>query len=127
MAAKKGSNWWKWLFVLILIAAAGGGWHLYREKTKGQPIQLKTAEVARGDIIHAVTANGQLDPEKNVQVGSQVSGIITELNVDFNSHVTNGQVSAKIDPSTYQQNVTSAEADGQIAKAAEELAQGEFN
>jgi HlyD family secretion protein len=126
MAAKKGTNWLKWLFVLILIAAAGGGWSLYREKTKGQPIQLKTVQVARGDIVQAVTANGPLEPVKNVQVGSQVSGIITDIYVDFNSHVTNGQVIAKIDPSTYQQNVTSAQADLQNAKAAEELAQVEF-
>src|SRR5262249_39475315 len=49
--------------------------------------------------------------------------IITDINVDFNSRVTNGQVIAKIDPSTYQQNITSAQADVQNAQAALEYAQ----
>jgi multidrug efflux pump subunit AcrA (membrane-fusion protein) len=47
---------------------------------------------------------------KNVEVGSQVSGIIDKINVDFNSHVKEGDVIAQIDPSTYQQALVQAEA-----------------
>lgn len=126
-ANKRRVNWFKWFFILILIAGGVGGWFWYKEKSKEQPIQIRTATVAKGDIIQAVTANGQISPVKNVQVGSQVSGIINEIFVDFNSQVTNGQVIAKIDPSTYQQNVTSAQADLANAKAALEYAQLNFN
>ena len=53
----------------------------------------------------------------------EVSGIITDIKVDFNSRVTNGQIVAQIDPSTYNQNITSADADLANAKAVEELAE----
>jgi HlyD family secretion protein len=60
---------------------------------------------------------------KNVTVGSQVSGIITKIHVDFNSRVTNGQLVAEIDPSTYLQNITQSEAEVANSKAALELAE----
>src|SRR4051812_48267921 len=111
MAAKKRFNWGSWIVVLLIVGGGVGGWAWYRVKANEKPVQLKTAQVALGDIIQAVTANGALSPVTNVQVGSQVSGIIQNISVDFNSHVTNGETIAVIDPSTYQQNVTSAKAD----------------
>jgi HlyD family secretion protein len=126
-ANKKGINWLRWIFLLLLAGVAAGAWYWYKQKNSEPPVQLKTAAVTRGDVVQAVTANGQLMPVRNVQVGSQVSGIITDIYADFNSHVTNGQVIARIDPSTYQQNITSAEADLQNAKAAEELAQVNYD
>ena len=88
-----------------------GAWAWWQSKSKAAPISLKTDTAKHGDIIQAVQANGQLSPVKNVEVGSQVSGIIREIFVDFNSRVTNGQVIAKIDPSTYEQGITRAEAE----------------
>ena len=73
----------------------------------------------------SVTATGQLNPETNVTVGSQVSGIISKLCVDFNSPVTNQQLVAQIDPATYQALVAQARADLASAKAALELAEVE--
>ncbi len=124
---KKGINWGKWIVLLLVIAVAAGGWVFYRAKTKEQPVKLKTATLAIGDIIQAITANGALSPVTNVQVGSQVSGIIQNIFVDFNSHVTNGQIIAIIDPSTYQQNLTSAKADLANANAGLEYAQVNYN
>ena len=125
-AEKKSVSWGKWFLLLVVIAGLAGGAIWYRKKGKDQPVQLKTVQVTRGDIVQAVTANGALSPVKNVQVGSQVSGIIRELYVDFNSRVTNGQLIAVIDPSTYEQNLTSAKADLANAQAALEYAQINF-
>jgi HlyD family secretion protein len=82
----------------------------------------QTATVTRGPITQAVTATGTLNPVVNVQVGSQVSGNISKLFVDFNSQVKAGQVVAQIDPALFQATVTQAEGDLANAQAALELA-----
>ena len=82
----------------------------------------QTATVTRGSITQAVTATGTLNPVVNVQVGSQVSGNISKLFVDFNSQVKAGQVVAQIDPALFQATVTQAEGDLASAQAALELA-----
>ena len=82
----------------------------------------QTATVTRGPITQAVTATGTLNPVVNVQVGSQVSGNISKLFVDFNSQVKAGQVVAQIDPALFQATVTQAEGDVASAQAALELA-----
>ena len=127
MTDKKRFSWGKWLFILLLLAGAGGGawwWNSHRQKEDAP--EFKTVVVARGDITQSVTANGQINAVKNVAVGTQVSGIITEIKVDFNSRVTNGQVIAQIDPSTYDQNITQAQAEVANAKASEFLAEINF-
>lgn len=127
MARSKGASWLKWIFILLLLAGAGyGGWRWYGKRQKEGPVEYKTAVVARGDLVQQVTANGQISPVKNVAVGTQVSGIIKELYVDFNSRVTNGQVIARIDPSTYDQNLEQAQAEMANAQAALEFAQLNF-
>ena len=113
----------KWIIVLGGLALLGGGaWYFFGKRGDGVP-QFQTTTVARGDIVQAVTATGTLNPVLNVTVGSQISGIIQKLFVDFNSTVTNGQVIAQLDAATYQANVMSAEADLANAKAQLELAQ----
>ena len=82
----------------------------------------QTATVTRGPITQAVTATGTLNPVVNVQVGSQVSGNISKLFVDFNSQVKASQVVAQIDPALFQATVTQAEGDVASAQAALELA-----
>ena len=84
--------------------------------------EYQTATVTRGAITQAVTATGTLNPVVNVQVGSQVSGNISKLFVDFNSQVKAGQIVAQIDPALFQATVTQAEGDVANAQAALELA-----
>src|SRR5215831_17287080 len=84
--------------------------------------RYQTAIVTRGPISQTVTATGTLNPVVNVQVGSQVSGNIQKLFVDFNSEVKAGQVVAQIDPMLFQAAVTQAEGDIASAQAAFELA-----
>ncbi len=82
----------------------------------------QTAVVTRGPLTQGVTATGTLNPVVNVQVGSQVSGNISKLFVDFNSRVKAGQTVAQIDPTLFQAAVTQAEGDLASAQAALELA-----
>jgi HlyD family secretion protein len=103
---------------LLLISTA---FLLYR-CSSASGVTYQTAPVAKGPITQAVTATGTLNPVQNVQVGSQVSGNIQKLFVDFNSTVKAGQVIAQIDPIVFQANVNQAEGDVANARAALELA-----
>jgi HlyD family secretion protein len=108
-----------WLIVVIGVLATTAVLHQCR---KGGAANYQTATITRGPITQAVTATGTLNPVVNVQVGSQVSGNIAKLFVDFNSEVKAGQVVAQIDPALFQATVTQAEGDLASAQAALELA-----
>lgn len=123
MANNGKSRWIKWLLVLAIVGGVIGAvvWHFAgRENTEPQ---YQTAEIARGDIVQAVTATGTLNPVKSVTVGSQISGNILKLYVDFNSPVTSNQVVAELDPSTYKAAVSQGEGDVASATATMELNQ----
>lgn len=111
-----------WLVIIVIIVGLGSGGAWYWQHPGEKMPEYKTSPVTVGDLIQMVTATGQLNPITNVQVGSQVSGIITNLFVDFNSHVTKGQVVAQLDPSTYKAVASQARGDLANAKAALELA-----
>lgn len=123
--ARRNSSGFKWVFLLLILSAAGGGGYWYFKHTRSKPVEYRTTKLSRGDVTQSVTANGQLTAVKNVQVGSQISGIITEIKADFNSKVKKDQVIAKIDPQTYERNLAQVDADLSNSKAALELA--EFN
>ncbi|MCX6100502.1 MAG: efflux RND transporter periplasmic adaptor subunit, partial [Candidatus Bipolaricaulota bacterium] len=123
MAKKPITRGLKWLVGLAIVGAAAYYGYSRYETAKQKAPEYRTTTIARGEITQMVTANGGVSPVTNITVGSQVSGIITELNVDFNTKVTNGQVIAQIDPSTYQRMVTQATAQLANAKAALELTQ----
>jgi HlyD family secretion protein len=122
MAEKKRSGWLKWLILSVVLAGLGLGGFAYVKRPKDADVELKTAPVARGEITQMVTANGALNPVRTVIVGSQISGIITELKVDFNSKVREGEELAKIDPATYERALARADADLANAQAGLELA-----
>jgi HlyD family secretion protein len=104
--------------ILVLILAG----LLFSRCRRASQQSFQTVAVTRGPITQAVTATGTLNPVQNVQVGSQVSGNIQKLFVDFNSTVKAGQVVAQIDPVVFQANVNQAEGDLANAQAALELA-----
>lgn len=79
--------------------------------------QYYTAKVEKGDIAQVVQATGTINAVTSVQVGSQVSGNIAQLYVDFNSRVRKGQVIAQIDPATFRARFMQAEADLENARA----------
>jgi HlyD family secretion protein len=110
------------LIVAILVAV--GLFVAFRLNQKPEA-EYFTAKVEQGDIKQIIEATGTINPVTLVQVGSQVSGMISKLYVDFNSKVTQGQVIAEIDPKLFQGAVQQAQADQQTAQAA--LAAAEAN
>jgi len=112
------------IIILAVVAVIVGGVWYFKHGHANAP-DYQTAAVARGDVIQVVTATGTLNPVVNVTVGSQVSGRISKLYVDYNSTVKSNQVIAEIDPSTYQAQVNQAQADLANAKANLELQQAE--
>ncbi len=90
---------------------------------KGDGPAYRTEAATRGDIEQAVTATGTVNAVTTVQVGTQVSGTIKTLYVDFNSRVKKGQLIAQIDPSTFQSQVQQAQANLSSAQANLEKAQ----
>jgi len=104
------------LVLLVLTAAAYGAWRYWG--TNGEQPRYKFGKVESGPITAVVSATGTLNPVVSVQVGSQVSGQIREILVDFNSPVKAGQLIARIDPETFQLRVRQAEADLEATRAA---------
>lgn len=100
----------RYLIIVLILVAAVGGWYYFQRGGKQAPVFTTTA-VARGAVTQTVTATGTLQPVTSVEVGSQVSGLITEVLVDFNSPVKAGQLLARIDPATYEQRLRQAEAE----------------
>lgn len=83
----------------------------------GTKSEYKLSKVQRNTIIQTVEASGIINPVKTVSIGSQVSGMISALYVDFNSQVKKGQLLAQIDPSLFQAQVDQAQANLNAARA----------
>lgn len=107
---------------IVLLLAAGGFW-LYRQASTSDAPVYRLAVVERGDLESAVAATGKLGAVTAVQVGTQVSGQVAAIFVDFNDSVERGQLIARIDPTLQQQAVADAEAGLERARA--ELDQSE--
>jgi HlyD family secretion protein len=103
--------------ILALGLLAGGAWWWSRQAVS-DAVQYRTAALARGTLQASVAASGAVNPVSQVSVGTQVSGQIRDLLVDFNSEVKAGQLLAQIDPETFEYRVRSAQADVDAARAA---------
>jgi HlyD family secretion protein len=104
------------LGLLMLALVVGGAWWLAAGRKDDAP-KFRTAKVEKGPITATVSSTGTLNPVTSVQVGSQVSGQIKELFVDFNSPVKQGMLIARIDPETFQYRMRQAEADLEAARS----------
>ena len=125
MQKTKSKRWIIWILALAVLG--GGGWWFRGREANGTGVAgYKTVALERGEIVQTVTANGELGAVQTVAVGSEVSGKIMELFADFNSMVTNGQVLAKLDASTYERQLEQAEAELESAKASLKLARANF-
>jgi HlyD family secretion protein len=108
--------------VLLLLGASVTTGYMYYNGRQ-TPVHYLTAHVEQGRIATTVNATGTLNAVVTVQVGSQVSGIINRLLVDYNSPVTEGQVIAQIDPAPFETRVSQARASLSGAQAAVQVAQ----
>jgi HlyD family secretion protein len=106
-----------WLVLLVLAAGGGYGYYHYRETHKDEGPKFETAAVDRGAIVAKITATGTLSALVTVQVGSQVSGRLQEILVDYNTPVKKGQVIARIDPQLFHAALEQAKANAAAARA----------
>jgi HlyD family secretion protein len=98
------------LTVLVLVALVAAGLFMYQRSAAADAPAYRYAEVTKRDLRRTVSATGTLNAVTTVSVGTQVSGQVAQLYVDFNDRVTKGQLLARIDPKLAQQAVTDAEA-----------------
>jgi HlyD family secretion protein len=99
----------------LVVVAAVAGYFLWSRRAKAD--EYITARIERGNVRNTVNATGALQAVTTVQVGSQVSGIISALHVDFNSNVRKGQIVAQLDPSVLQAQVAQQRANLEQARA----------
>jgi len=105
-----------WLVLLITIGLGGfGTWQHFI--VKADKATYIFSSVDRGDIVSQVVAQGTISPVISVDVGSQVSGTISELYADFNTEVRKGQLLAKLQPDLFQADVDQQEANVRTAEA----------
>ncbi len=120
--------------VALVVAVVVSVGAYYRLRGNANPVQVMTAPVSRGDVVQTVAATGTLEAVTTVQVGTQVSGTVSELHADFNSVVRKGQVIAKLDPALFEAqleqakaNLVKSKSDVEKAKVAVEDAQVKLN
>ena len=122
------------LLLSLILAGSGGGYLWYSRQTAQSPEQrYRIQAVEKGDIVQTVSANGTLNPVVLVNVGTQVSGTVTKLYVDFNDKVEKGQALLELDPSLYAAqsrqtaaNVNNVSATLELARANETRMQALF-
>ncbi|HEY7528007.1 MAG TPA: efflux RND transporter periplasmic adaptor subunit [Candidatus Deferrimicrobiaceae bacterium] len=102
--------------ILAAVLLAAGGTYLYLSNNR-KAVPYRTARVERGDITRSVSATGTLNAVTTVQVGSQVSGTISKIFVDFNSQVKKGQPIAQIDTRLFEASVRQSRGGLENAKA----------
>ena len=115
------SKRWIWLLGVVLAVAVLAAFVVTRPK----PVQYTTVKASKGDIRDEVQATGTINAVTTVQVGSQVSGTISEIHADFNAKVKKGQIIAKIDPSIFEGQLVQAQAD--LANAVANVAAAKAN
>ena len=114
----------KWWIILFLIVA--GGFLYFMNGNENQGTGFATATISRGDLRQVVTATGEIQPLNTINVGSQVSGTIEAIYVDYNSKVKKGDVLLKIEPSVLQASVDEAHASLVSAESQLNYAKSEY-
>ena len=98
-----------WIIVAAMLVVAIGSW-IFSGGKKNKEIQFETEKITRANLQNSVTATGTIEPVTSVTVGTQVSGIVSKLYVDYNSKVTKGQVIAELDRTNLTSELNTAKA-----------------
>ena len=114
------------LIAVSIAVVAGAGFWLFGSSKAQHKVTYETAVVTRGEISESITATGTIEPVTEVEVGTQVSGIIDKIYADYNSVVTKGQLIAELDRETLQSEVASHRAAYNGAKAEYEYQQKNY-
>ncbi|MGL5563524.1 MAG: efflux RND transporter periplasmic adaptor subunit [Tannerellaceae bacterium] len=122
---KKQTN--KLIWGTTLLVVVGASVFFISGKDGKAPLKLETVHVAKDDIVTSVTATGTIEPIKLVEVGTQVSGVISNIYVDYNSVVKKGEVLAEIDKKMLASEVETARANLQSRQVELENQQKNYN
>jgi HlyD family secretion protein len=106
--ARRRPRWWFVAAALVVIAAIVVS--VIAVRSRAAAVTYTTVAVQTGSLAQTVTASGTLNPQNTINVGTQVSGTISEIDADFNAHVRKGQVLAKLDPASFQAALDQARA-----------------
>jgi HlyD family secretion protein len=119
--------------MLAVLGLIGGAAAWYLERSNGQTVSYRTAQVTRGDLLLSISATGTVEPEEVIDVGAQVAGQIVSFGkdangktVDYGSAVKEGTVLARIDDSLYAADAAQAEAQVQSAKVGLQRAEADL-
>lgn len=112
----------KYVVVIALIAGAYFGFG----RNKNEVETYSTVKLGRGDVIEKITASGIINPISTVNIGTQVSGTISEIYVDYNSLVKKDQLLAQIDPALFEATVAQRRAALSVAKAQVEVVRNDI-
>ena len=115
----------KGIAIVVIAVLAVAAFLILRKSEKPQ-MKYKTAEIHRGSIVNTVTATGTIEPIVQVEVGTQVSGIINHIYVDYNSVVKKGEVIAELDKTTLEADLASSSATLQSNKTEYEYQEKNF-
>ena len=115
-------KWW----ILIIVAIVVGARLIFGGATKADRAEYSTVEIIRGDMRQIVSATGEIQPVNTVNVGSQVSGTINNIFVDYNSRVKKGDVLLTIEPSVLEAQVREAEASLNSSESKRNYAKSEY-
>jgi HlyD family secretion protein len=111
------------LVLIVLVAVLAGGYWFSPWRTAEKKPNYRTEILAKGKLTTLISANGTLNPVVLVNVGTQISGVVNKLNVDFNDRVTKGQILAEIDPSLLIAQLEQSQANLANTRASLKLAQ----
>lgn len=115
----------KWWLISFLVVAGAVVYFMLSGGSK-ENTGFATASITRGNLRQVVTATGEIQPLNTINVGSQVSGTIEEIFVDYNSRVSKGDVLLKIEPSVLQASVDEAKASLVSAESQRDYAKSEY-
>ena len=115
-----------WIGVALIVAAGIVLW-LLSGKKKEEKVEFVTAQVEPANLQNSVTATGTIEPVTSVTVGTQVSGIVSKLYVDYNSEVKKGQVIAELDKTNLTSELNTAKANLASAQSALDYQQANYN
>ena len=115
-----------WIAVMVIVVVAVAFWLLSGKKDKAA-LQFDTTKVEAGNITKSITATGTIEPVTSVTVGTQVSGIVSKLFVDYNSVVKKGQVIAELDKTNLISELNTAKANLASAESTLKYEQVNYN
>lgn len=116
-----------WIIVIAVVAIVIGAVYYFMGGKKQSAVSFETSKVERTSIKNSITATGTIEPVTSVTVGTQVSGIVSKLYVDYNSVVKKGQVIAELDKTNLTSELKTAQANLSSAQSTLNYEQSNYN